>query len=99
MGIRDPDHPRVIYHVEGDRTFIRMFNGLLSSIHTLRTFLIVFDYSAENSLDDVKDVVRTKLDLVDDEDIRLLYSNDGSFIDLADGQHPLATLIGRHALD
>lgn len=77
------EQPRITYQY-GNRTFARLFNGEL--------FLLVRSHSSdidvEQSLSDTKDVVRKKLGLPMDADIRLSQLREDTVVDLEDGLCP-----------
>jgi hypothetical protein len=76
------DNPRITYHAE-NRTFDRLFKGKLfhKNCHSYLNHPCT-----EESLEEIKDAVRQKLDLPPDAVIQLEQLRDGKPIDLEDGE-------------
>lgn len=79
---RDLGCPRITFHAS-DRTFDRLLRGNLFP----RSFVLMVDMSdSEDSLEDLKSAVRTKLGFGEDAKITLSQMRSGSDVVLEDGK-------------
>jgi hypothetical protein len=88
---RDVELPRITYNA-ASRTFDRLFkgNGLVPWLETLWTHSML-----EDSLDEMKEVVRKKMNLPSSIPVYLSQIRDGKSVDLEDGLSWLALTLAR----
>jgi hypothetical protein len=82
---RDEDQLPSITYLVGDRSFDRLFKGIPPPKLTTGGFVLISVYT-EKSLEEIRGVVRRKLQLPSNSTVKLKQLRDSKVIDLDDGK-------------